>query len=178
MSYYDVIYEYAADNYGLITTDAARELGIPGIELVKLSHRGRLEHIWHGVYRIEHYIPAPLDKYAEAVAIVGEGAYIYGESVLAMHNLAYVNPPVIYIAYPKQLRKKLPPHIKAVRDKAKTYTLYEGIPIQKLNEAILVCRKSVMRERLEDAAGDAVIYGFLTEPEALLVKEELYTYER
>ena len=78
MSYYDIIYEHAADNYGLITSAQAKELKIPSIELVKLSHRGRLQRLWQGVYRISHYIPVPLDKYAEAVAIVGEGAFIYG----------------------------------------------------------------------------------------------------
>ena len=42
MSYYDGIYEYAADNYGLITSAEAKAIGVPNVELVKLAHRGRL----------------------------------------------------------------------------------------------------------------------------------------
>ena len=39
---YDIIYEYAADSYGLITSSEAKMLGIPNVELVKLAHRGKL----------------------------------------------------------------------------------------------------------------------------------------
>jgi predicted transcriptional regulator of viral defense system len=62
MTYYADIYERAADNYGLITADDAHEMGIPVVELGKLHSRGRLHRVGHGVYRIEHYSPTPLDS--------------------------------------------------------------------------------------------------------------------
>jgi predicted transcriptional regulator of viral defense system len=128
MSYYDDIYEYAADNYGLITSANAQTIGIKNVELVKLSHRGRLTRIGHGVYRIQHYIPTPLDKYAEAVALTGHDSYIFGESVLAMYGLALVNPSVVYIATTSRIRKKLPVHIVSVlRDGTDKVVEYEGI---------------------------------------------------
>ena len=108
MSYYETIYEYAADNYGLITSGKARDLGVSNMKLVKLSHRGRLIRIGHGVYRIVHYIPTLLDKYAEAVAIVGEDAHIFGESVLAIHGLEFVNPAAIFVATKKEQGKICP----------------------------------------------------------------------
>ncbi|MCL1830989.1 MAG: type IV toxin-antitoxin system AbiEi family antitoxin domain-containing protein, partial [Oscillospiraceae bacterium] len=112
MTNYANIYEYAADNYGLITSTEAKKLGIPNVEIVKLAHRGRLHHIGHGVYRIAQYIPTEYDKYAEAVVIVSNGAVIYGESVLAMHGLGHVNPSKITVAAKSRIRKKLPEYIK------------------------------------------------------------------
>lgn len=95
MSAYDKIYEIAADQYGLITTDEAKDLGIPNIELTKLAHRGKLKRLGYGLYRISRYIPTALDIYAEAVKMVGSDACLNGESVLALHNLIPTNPSCI-----------------------------------------------------------------------------------
>jgi len=174
MSYYETIYEYAADNYGLITSAKARALDVPNVELVKLSHRGRLIRIGHGVYRIVHYISTPLDKYAEAVAIVGEDAHIFGESVLAMHELAFVNPAAIFIATTKRIRKDLPGYIKTVTLKEKgSVTYYEGIPSQHIISAILACRKSIMTDRLENAVDEAGKQGLITQEETEYLSEAL-----
>jgi predicted transcriptional regulator of viral defense system len=174
MSNYDKIYEYAADNYGLITSAKAKELGIPNVELVKLSNRGRLAKIGHGVYRINHYIPTRLDKFAEAVSIVGEDAHVYGESVLAMNELALVNPTTIFVATPKRIRKKLPNHIKAVVLKDIDGIAYhEGIPSQNVVSAIKSCRGRVMADRLADAVDEARKKGLVTELEAKQAMKEL-----
>ena len=174
MSYYDDIYEYAADNYGLITAAEAKAIGVPNVELVKLAHRGRLIRLGHGVYRIERYIPTVFDKYAEAVAIVGDGAYIFGESVLAMHGLALVNPAVIHVAMPERIRKKLPPDIAGIyRKNTDQTTYYEGIPSQSVYDALLTCRESVMSERLLDAVNEAQRQGLITEKEAKAARKEI-----
>jgi len=174
MSYYDDIYEYAADNYGLITSADARELGIPNIELVKLAHRGRLIRIGQGVYRAKHYIPTPLDKYAEAVALAGRDAYIYGESVLAMHSFAFVNPTVITVATTIRKRKKQTPGIVIItRHDRDQVVHYEGIPSQSIFEAILTCKTSVMRERLKDAVDEAFRQGLINEQEAITARKEI-----
>jgi len=174
MSYYDGIYEYAANNYGLITSAEAKAIGVPNIELVKLAHRGRLTRLGHGVYRIERYIPTPFDKYAEAVAIVGDGAYIFGESVLAMQGLALVNPTVIHVATPERIRKKLPSDIAGIyRKNTEPKTYYEGIPSQSVYNALLTYRESVMSERLLDAINEAQRQGLITEKEAKAAKKEI-----
>ena len=174
MKNYDAIYEYAADNYGLITSSVAKSLGIPNVELVKLAHRGRLCRIGHGVYRLAHYIPTAFDKYAEAVAVVGNGAMIYGESVLAMHNLALVNPVAIQIAVQSRVRKTLPEYIKVVYpEKACDEVEYEGVPSQSVFEAILVCKGAVMSERLIEAVGEARRQGLISEAEATTARTKL-----
>ena len=174
MKNYDLIYEYTSDNYGLITSHDAKAMGIPNVELVKLAHRGRLRRLGHGVYRIEHYIPTAYDKLAEAVTLVGSGAIIYGESVLAMHSLALVNPDVIYVATQDRIRKKLPPYIKVIHlDKPTYHVEYEGIPSQSVFEAIMICRNTVMTDRLVDAIREAERQGLISSAEARTAREEL-----
>ena len=99
MTAYEKIYEQAADNYGYITTREASELGVPKSEMSALAKRNRLVHKGYGVYRLAtHYQPTEFDGYAEAVLLGGDGAIVWGESVLAMHDLALVNPPAIEVA--------------------------------------------------------------------------------
>ena len=167
MSYYDKIYEYTADNYGLITSNEAHSIGIPRVELAKLSKRGRLARLGHGVYKVMHYIPTPLDKYAEAVTLAGKNAYLYGESVLAMHGLALVNPAIIYVATKDRVRRNLPAYVNVTICKDRTPIVsYEGIPSQSVYDAIMACRTSVMSERLFNAADEARKQGLITEKEA------------
>ena len=174
MSYYNIIYEYAADNYGLITSEKAKEMGVPNVELVKLAHRGRLVHVGHGVYRIIHYIPTFYDRYAEAIAMVGDDAVVYAESVLAMHNLAFVNPPAITVALRRRNRKKLPSYINVVNpDKPYSVTEYEGIPSQCVYEALIVCKNLVMTERLREATDESERLGLISVFEAIDVRSGL-----
>ena len=71
MTYYDDLYEHAVDNYYLVTTDDANNLGIPPVELAKLAKRGRLQNLGRGLYRLTRYVPSEFDPYAIAVARVG-----------------------------------------------------------------------------------------------------------
>jgi predicted transcriptional regulator of viral defense system len=174
MTNYEEIYEHAADNYGLITSAEAKDMGIPAIELVKLAHRGRLVRVGQGVYRIHHYIPNPLDRYAEAIAIVGKDAFIYGESVLAMHGLALVNPRKITIATRERVRKKLPAYIEALKiNTTEPVVRHEGIPSQSVSGAIRTCHGMVMTERLLDAVTDARNRGLVNDQEAKELAREL-----
>ena len=54
MTFYDEIYEVAADNYGLISNAQAKKLGVSDKELSRLTKDGRLERVGHGIYRIFH----------------------------------------------------------------------------------------------------------------------------
>jgi predicted transcriptional regulator of viral defense system len=174
MTYYDEIYEKAADNFGIITTAEARTLGVPGIQLVKLARRGKLDRVGHGVYRLSRFLPTHFDHYATAVALVGKGAYIYGISVLAMFNLALVNPAKITVATPSRVRKTLPPYIAVMPATEGTeVTRYEGIPSQSVADAIRTCRRVIMTERLLPAIEDARLQGLVNEREAKELTREI-----
>ena len=168
MTAYEKIYEQAADNYGYITTKEAVELGVPKSEMSALVHKG------YGVYRLAtHYQPTEFDGYAEAVLLGGEGAIIWGESVLAMHDLALVNPPAIEVATDRRVRRALPSWIKLVRRKGGEVAYYHGIPCQPLADAIRTCKGAVMAERLADGVRKAERNGELRLGEAEQLLKEI-----
>lgn len=174
MTYYDDIYELAVDNHYLITTKQARAAGIPNVELAKLAHRGKLVHLGNGVYRLTRYVPSEWDSYAIAVARVGEDAYLYGESVIALLGLAPTDPSRIYVATPKRVRKQLPDSIRLVSAPAgDTITHYEGVLSQHIANAISSARQSVMEERLRAAYERACDEGFLTGRQAREVEGKM-----
>ena len=174
MTKFNDIYELAADNYGLITSAQAREIGITNKELVQYAKRGKIEHIGQGLYRLAHYIPPPYDSYAQAVAFIGPEAYLYGESVIAMHELVPTNPTYIHVATPKRVRKKLPAYMKVIqRIEEDDTTVYEGIPSQSVANAIRSCRGRMMDDRLCDATFAARAKGYLTRAEEQELLEEL-----
>jgi hypothetical protein len=57
-----------------VTTDDAHDLGIPVIELGKLAHRGKLEHVSYGLYRFPDIPLSDRAPYMEAVLWVGRDA--------------------------------------------------------------------------------------------------------
>lgn len=175
MTAYEKIYDVAADNYGFITTREAASLGVPKGEMSALAKRNRLVRHGYGVYRLAtHYQPSEYDSYAEAVLLVGDGAAVWGESVLAMHDLALVNPPSIEVATDRRVRRKLPNWIKVSRRDSGEIEFFQGIPCQRLANAIRGCKGAVMASRLADGIRTAEANGYLRigEAEALLKEIE------
>ena len=174
MSSYEKIYDRAADNYGYITTREASELGVPKSEMSALAKRNRLVHKGYGVYRLAtHYQPSEYDGYAEAVLLGGEGAIVWGESVLAMHDLALVNPPVIEVATDRRVRRTLPAWVKLIRRKGGTVEYYQGIPCQPLADAFRSSMGAVIGERLADGVRKAERNGELRLGEAEKLLKEI-----
>ena len=86
---------------------------------------------------------------------MGTWTFIFGDSVLDMHGLAFVNPRAVTVATPKRLRRTLPSWVRALPAKGYAPVLFEGIPTQKVADAILWCRGLVMDERLVQGTEDA-----------------------
>jgi predicted transcriptional regulator of viral defense system len=123
---------------------------------------------------LNRYYPTEFDAYAQAVALVGNASYLYGESVLGMFNLAFVNPSRIMVATPARVRKALPKHIKIISAKPDTkVTRYECIPSQTVADAIRACKKTVMTERLLPAIENARLQGLVSEREAKELTKEM-----
>lgn len=91
-TYREQAWEIAVGRHGYVTTREAVQRGIPGIELVKMAARGKVRHIAHGVYRFDELPATDLAPYYEAVLRVGDDSFLFGDAVLALHNLANVNP--------------------------------------------------------------------------------------
>ena len=166
MTAYQTIYEDSIDRHGLVTTARARELGLPPNALALLAHRGRLEHVGRGVYRLAASLPfaGEIPAYALVVEQVGANAVLWGESVLAMLGLlAASDPSRIHVGLPGRLRRRLPEGIVVHPLSAQSaMTEYEGIRSQPVADALLASRGSVMPDRLLGAAKKAREQGFLT----------------
>lgn len=174
MTIYDDIYEIAVDNHYLITTDKAAEIGISAVELAKLAHRGKLENISRGLYRLMRYVPSETDSYAIAVARLGKDAYLYGESVIAMLELAPTNPNYICVATPKRTRKVIPDSIRLYKASPNDkITTYNGIPCQSVACAIKSAQATMMDDRLQDAAKRANEEGYVTTKTFNCLKSEM-----
>src|SRR5690554_2955668 len=106
------LHERALDQYGYITTRDAVELGVPPVAVRKIARRGGLTHVARGLYRFDDIPHTGRESFMEAVLRGGEGAFLTGEAVLALHDLAQVNPRRITVASPRQVRANLPPHIE------------------------------------------------------------------
>jgi len=173
-TYREVVREIALDHYGYVTTEQAAEAGVPAVELPKLAARGGLENVAYGLYRVPDIPPTAYDQFAEALMRVGEGAYLHGESVLALFGLADVNPRQIKVAVRRRARPQLPPFVELtqVKDDAPT-TFYEGLEAQPVAEAILECRGRIERGRLREAVKQARKEGLLTTTEWHRVRKGL-----
>lgn len=163
MTYRHVLYGFALDNHGYVTTGDARELGVPPGELSKLAARSGLTNVGYGLYRFDEAPGSPHDQYHEAVLRVGEGAHLTRDAVLALHDLALVNPRRIRVGLPRRTEAQLPAWIEVVREDIPTedLTSYDRIPSTTVARALIDCQGMVMRDRLLEALDDAVRRGLV-----------------
>ncbi|MGZ4707242.1 MAG: type IV toxin-antitoxin system AbiEi family antitoxin domain-containing protein [Acidimicrobiales bacterium] len=167
--------DLALDQYGYVTTRDAEAVGVPAVELRKLTQRGGLDHVAYGLYRFDDIPHTGRDQYMEAVLRVGPGAYLTHDAVLALHDLSLVNPRRIRVGTPKRARPHLPDDVEVIQrrlDRA-DLTTFEGIPTTTMRRALLDCRGIVMQERLLDAAREAARRGLLRRDEADRVIAEI-----
>ena len=174
MTKFEDIFEIAADNFGLVTSAEAREAGISNKELVQYARRGKVERVGQGVYRLVQRVPEPNDAYALAVALVGPGAYLYGEAVLGMLGLCPTNPAYLHVATPSRVRRSLPEYIRVVRTPGTSAgAVYDGIPCQRVADAIRSAKGHMLPDRLADAAARGREEGYITKAEAETLASDL-----
>ena len=174
MTKYEYIFDIAADNHGLITSSQAKRAGISNNELVQYAKRGRVAKVGHGIYQLTQWVPERNDAYAWAVVSVGDEALLYGESVIAMLDLAPINPTRTFVATPRRSRRKLPGNLKVIRISGiKPTAIYDGIPCQSAYDAIRACKGKMLPERLSAAIEAAKEQGLISERQRLSLKSEL-----
>lgn len=169
----DEIYD-AVDDYGLITSAEAVELGVPNTELVQFADRGKLLRVARGVYRVPVWPYQEQSPYAIAVKAVGPGAYLYGESVVALLDLAPTDPRVIWVASPKRVRRNLGDGVRVVVRRAPQRTeRYEGILCQAVAGAIAAATTTLGPKRAAQAADAASREGLITPDERRGIEREM-----
>jgi hypothetical protein len=106
------------------------------------------------------------------VVLVGSHAYLFGESVIAMLELAPTNHSRVFVATPTRIRRKLPEYIVVIKADDNV-THYEGIASQSAYDAIRSCYRTMMPKRLMDATHEAKRQGFITDKQAVKLLKEL-----
>ena len=171
MKAYDEIWGVAEDNYGIITSAQAEELGVSRQNLVAMERRGDLTRLCQGVYQVKHHVIGPNDTYAVGIAMVCDTAYLRGASVVAMLNLAPANPGLVYVGSKRRVRRRLPSGFM-VKDRTAcettVYEGYEGIRCQRLADALKAAldEGAMDADRIADAAANANEKGLLTDEES------------
>ncbi len=175
MTYKEALREVAAYQHGYVTTHDAEEVGVPGVELRKLAARGGLDNVARGVYRFPDAPTTPTDPYMQAVLRVGAGAVLVGESVLALHDLALVEPRKIQVATPRRVRLTNPGFVEVIHREVPQdeITTYDGVPATKLWRALVDTVGHVMTERLQAALAEARRRDLVTPAEAARVRRAL-----
>jgi predicted transcriptional regulator of viral defense system len=169
------LHDGALDRYGYVTTRSAAEVGVPSVELRKLTTRGGLRNVAYGLYRFDDIPPTDRDQFMEAVLRVGPDAYLTHDAVLDLHGIGLVNPRRVRVATPHRTRAHHPPHIEVIHRTidSNDLTVYEGIPSTTVARALLDCRGLVMAERLIEAAQAAAQRGLLRRTEAERILAQL-----
>lgn len=175
MTYRAVLWDFALDNHGYVTTQDARELGVPRIELAKLAARSKLTNVSYGLYRFEDAPTSRFDQYHEAVLRVGPGAHLTRDAVLSLHELALVNPQRIRVGVPRRHRAAVPEWIEVVRERipAADLTTYDRIASVTVARALIDCRELVMTERLLQALDEATRRGLVRRGDRSRVEDAL-----
>lgn len=177
MTYRQQLRELAFDTHGVVTTGEAADIGVPAVELRKLAMRGALVQVGRGVYRMLEAPAGRLAEFAEAVALVGEGAVLADESVIAALDLAPVNLRRIRVATARRVRATLPPTVEVVHRDVPEHErdTVEGIPAMSAEAAIRASRGRVMNERLVEATRTAAARGLLSPGQEVRVLAHLAT---
>ena len=161
MSKIDDIYD-AVDDFGLVTSAEAAVLGMSNAELVQQARMGKLVRVARGVYRMPVWPSQPAAPYAVAVRAAGEGACLYGESVVALLGLAPTDPAKVWVAVPRRTRRNLGRDVRLVHVPGIEPEWHEGVACQPVAEAILAAEPTMGLSRALEAARDALRLGYIT----------------
>lgn len=164
------------DDFGLITSAEARALGLGNKVLVQQAARGKLERVARGVYRMPVWPFQKAMPYAIALKAAGPDAYLCGESVMALLELAPTNPSSIWIATPHRVRRNLGDGMQVIDRRPKEpAAYYEGIRCQAIEQALLLAAKSIGPVRTARAAREAMRRGLIPEINLAEIEEGMST---
>lgn len=168
---FTALLNYAQQQYGYLTPDDARGLGIDPTQLRLMAARHTLEHLGHGLYRMPVVPVTQLDPYMEAVLWTGRRGVLSHETALDLLELCDVNPSAIHLTVPNgfRSRKAVPEIYRLHRFKLNPAEIgwHEGIPIVTSERAILGGIEHALGWQLIDQAiTTARARGLITKPAA------------
>ena len=133
--------EVANSQYGYVTAEDARRLGIDPGQLRLMHHRKVLDRLAVGLYRFPIVPTTSLDQYMEATLWPRLPTVLSHETALDLHDVCDVNPSRVHLTVPPdyRLRRDLPAmyQLHPRQLEARDITSHEGIPIVTVHRAIL-----------------------------------------
>lgn len=138
---YNALVEVALDQYGFVTPEDAREIGVDPHRLVEMARREVIERIGHGLYRLPVVARTGLDQLMQATLWPRKRGVLSHDTGLDLHDLCDVNPAKVHITVPTAYRitRRVPDvYVIHHRDLAEDeITRHEGIPVVTPARAIL-----------------------------------------
>ena len=164
---YGIVFEIAADHFGYVTVEQAREAGVSPKTLHAMARRGTLEHVSTGLYRVSAFPPSPRSEYMEASLWPrGVRGVVSHDSALVLHELSDVNPARIHLTVPRSYRiNRAVPALYAVHraDLAEQeMESVDGILVTSPARTILDCHRAhlgpaLVRQAIEDGVRRGVL---------------------
>ena len=176
MKHWDIVQQAAMGSHGIISFAQAKDMGIFPAEMYRWCKTGRLMKVGRGVFRLTAYPSRGfVTDMAALLALFGEGAYLYGESALALYELCPTRSYMAMVAVPGRMRKTIIPKgtvvVKAPAGYCPTY--HEGVACQRPRDAIRSCIGVLESDRLVEAVHEAEDKGYFMETEAKELKMEI-----
>ena len=176
------LFETAAGQEGLFTTQQATEAGYSPQLLVHHVHRGRIVRVHRGIYRLVHF---PAGEHEELVA-----AWLWSErmgvvshqTALALHGLSDALPAHVHLTLPGAWRRRrfhVPAgvvlHHADVPPEDRSW--FGAVPTTNPRRSLNDCaRADLSPELLRQAAQQALRRGLVTETELGDVEEALESF--
>ena len=174
MSHFDLLSSKALENYGVVTSSVAAALGLKTNEVVRFCQDGRIVRVGYGTYLLADYAPTRLTKFAEAVAVVGEGSYVCGRSALVLYDLLPYEPGCVHIATAQRVRRSLPKWIKIRRASANDVCVEHGrIPCQSPASALESCVDELTVEQVDELRRSCKMSEFISDAQRCAALEVL-----
>ena len=166
------LYEVAAAQHGLFTTQQAADVGYSAQLLVHHVRAGKVARLHRGIYRLVHFPAGDHDELVVAWLWSEQAGVVSHQTALALHGLSDVLPAGIHLTLPDAWRRRrfrVPPgiilHHADVPTEDRSWV--GAVPITSPRRTLNDCaRDGISPELLQQAAQQALRRG-------LVVKSEL-----
>ncbi|OMH29290.1 hypothetical protein BKD30_00950 [Tersicoccus phoenicis] len=164
----------------MLTTRQAEDVGVPAVEVRKLAARGALERVGYGTYRHKAVSADDWTALAGALGVVGENTYLEGDTVLALFDLALVNPSKARVGASHRYRGRPPADVVVSRRRVPDADLatYHGLRATTVRRALLDSVDHLLPGRVRDAVADGERRDLLTGAESAEILNAVAERER
>lgn len=175
--WYQAFFDVAADQFGFITSENARELGSRDGALVDMERAGQLDRVTRGLYRFRSYPTDARDELMAATLWTRRLGVISHDSALDLWDLCDINPARIHVTVPKSARlRRAAPASYEVHERDLDHgdlSNLDGIPVVTPMRAILDgIERHLDRRLINQAIDNATSRGLLSPGERDLLPTE------